>query len=204
MFSQSGSTGVDYRDHRGGILNFFNGGGPDLANTTLQSQGFQQRAHVGKLPGQPLTVAESKKPIIPVFFQVTGAEYGFSTATLNKEIQNVVTVGLAKIVITGLQVSSNGNIAYALQIESSGMSNHLRAKTIHSFPNLNDHVLFFDYNFSGNLIQDYLGEPALIWQTREAGNLKDIKIALVDTNTGLPVTFTNAYLWLYVQTLNWQ
>jgi hypothetical protein len=152
---------------------------------------------------QTLVSQETFKSVLPVFI------WHQYNANNSKEdvvmLENVSSVGLGQLMIEGVSTGHSGVLAVHFKGSSNDYS--LIAKGDHNLPNIpkNSVFIYFSNNGGNQVAQgDFASCPIILWQKRTCTDFKNIDLEVIDLTTGLPVVYTNIYMWLYMQTLTWQ
>lgn len=152
---------------------------------------------VGLLEQQPLVVQENRKPVISAF-----AKISFGRKAQLDTVENVASIGLQQIIVTGTPTGTER--VYAVNFKGNG-NVALANDGVHTLTNVPKGCLFLYGDGSVATLQGVFGsEPILMYQKRNPFDLRFIEVEILDTATGLPVTFTDVFLWLLIQPINWQ
>src|ERR1041385_1344299 len=173
-------------------------------NPILNTETTRQKGpFTGTIPSLPLVNAvESKIPTELLFLSL---EYGTRTQINSQGVLNATALALSQVVIQNIQGMSAPGVV-ALQFEGGGSDYSLTPKTLHNLNNVQDNVLFFYYdNNAAKVLQaGFGGNFITIWEKRSAGDLKTVKVNLIDITTGNNLQFDNVYLWCIVSSHVWQ
>jgi hypothetical protein len=162
-------------------------------NPTLSSNAWEKRWGIGKTDYPPDTINEVRKPIIPVFVWI---EKPNVIHELNIGIDNITAVWLSRIKMTGIVGTPE-----VILIRFKSGTGYLSVKMIHNLRHVAEEIYVMDYIGASTSIEHT--PPILLDSRKSARNFRHLCVEVTDIN-GDPITFTNLYLNLYVETLNWQ
>ncbi len=168
-------------------------------NTTRQPTGTITRAGVGSLPQQENTLYEKKIPYLPAFFRFhyEAPLWPITAAVEHGGIDNVRQVNLLSVKITGLDPTLD---VIGLRFMTPS-SNNLKIKNLTNVMSNPDDTYYVPGNAASILVN--FSQPIVLCVSKSGFNLTSLSIALMDLN-GNRVAFTDCYIWLYIETINWQ
>lgn len=163
-----------------------------------------QTKHTADVPN--LDEQQKKSPILPGFLHFTTN----SAAPANPLqiqmahgcVENVLRVEIRAIKITGLAYPLGGALPDIVAIRiTAGGSNELKHKEYTNVTTVPDDAMFIEILGAATYIN--FGTPLLLYQSKDAFTLNNITSKVMDIN-GNPLNYTDLYMWIFIETLNYQ
>lgn len=175
-----------------------------MSNKLLNNSSLYQRGQsTGPIPVQPLvnTGKLPKGPNKQFLLRVPAGEI----EQFNVDASNALSVELQQMVITGITgISSNSVLA--LQFDHNS-TDTLTAKTEHNLDNVTGNAVFFYYVDTADKtgFVNFGGDPVTLWQARGSKDFRHIgRLTLKNAQTGVQLGYDHVWLWLVINTNNWQ
>jgi len=162
-------------------------------NHTEMPTGFERRWGVGQTEHPPDTLDERRKPLMFIFLHF--ANDG-GHAQLSYILENVTTMWLSKLRITGIVGTYD-----VIFLRFKGGSGNYTMRMLHNLQGVYEDVYPIMYN--GATTTEVYYPPLLLGQNKSAITFSHFDVDILDIN-GNDVTFSDLYLQLCAECMNWQ
>lgn len=172
--------------------------GKSLVNNQTESKGWEKRWGVGRSEHHPDVIDHERIPLMKLFLRFNaGGTSSIQQVAVNPSIDNYTTIFISKIKITGIVGVHD---ILALNFADSTAGGHMGLFTKHNL-SLNDSVHVIDYT-GATTIQTF-DSPQLLSHLKSARSLTTITLSIRNQD-GDAVVYDDAYIWYFVETMNWQ
>ncbi len=157
---------------------------------------------IGTVSNQPLSNPEaSLRPLVPLFIKHMPAVDGNKTDI--NFVHNAAVIGLSQVLISGLPILPAPTVL-AMSFKGSSNDNSLNSSGLHNLNNIPKGSIFLYYDGNGTAQASFGGDPIIMYQGRKPVDLRYIEVVFLNTDTGAPLSCEKFYLWMFIQTINWQ
>lgn len=162
-------------------------------NRRLTPNGWEHRWGIGRTAHPPDTIQEIRKPVKQCFMHFTAPNI---TTELNCDLRNITTIWLQKLKITGIVGAPD-----VLFLKFIDTVNSLEPHIIHNINSVSQNVIVIDVN--GATTTNDFNEGIILVHLKSSFDFQNAKIQLFDIN-GDVALFTDCFLWMVIETMNWQ